>query len=351
MEKVKKQNKNIDAEIKELEEYIRKHKKAKKPKQIPKEKHSASKQKEQKEMEKAEEAKAEEKEETAEIRNEPQKEEVKEAPKPEEKEIIIGEKIKEEEMPKGTTKNFELEVPDAKQFVSFIESASNLVEEGNLRISKNSIEIKETDPAAISMVKTVMPSKFFLKYDIEKEGNIGINLKNLATLLKGTKNTESIVIKSDDKKLKINLISADQMREIEVPIYNVQMTSLEEPKINFDAFAEFNAVKLKQLLARASKISNYISIAQKDGIVTFTAKSDAGSFKEDYKEGDADMLKKAKGEIEPTTFNLEYLKKIVKNANKDSVVRLNLKSKEPVKVEYSNGTHESQYWLAPYIEE
>ena len=369
---MQKQKKSIDQEIKELEQYIKKNSKKPKAKKQEKAKYDAMHKKELeaeakeiiKEEDKAsDEAYERNKQQAEENRKaEESKKEIKEpeaiiVPVTDEEDLAKGYKIKYAPNPKYEEKEHKLQeaqrldvkFDNAKQLKDFINATKTITDEGNLQVSKEGLKFMEMHPSSVSMVLSEMPSKYLSRYNV-KEGNIGLNLENLSKQLKDVKEYESARVSADEEKLKIELINnSDQSkREISVPILNTRKSVEKPPKIEFTSKAVMNAKALKDILKRARLVSDYIKIKTENGKIIFMATAHGKDFKEEYQVGSS--LKSSEGDSE-TTFNLELLQDLTKNADKDTDIILNLKSLEPIKVEYDKGAYKNEYWLAPCIEE
>ena len=242
----------------------------------------------------------------------------------------------------------------AEDLKKFVQSVNYVKEgrgaEGNLQVSKVGISLMRMDPSSISMVTADMPNKAFPRYEVKKEGKLGLNLDALKQAVKDVKKDESAELVQEGDKLMVRIIgpwnAVDDkatIRETVLPLLDIPKSVEKEPKLELPVHAEVNAKTLKDSLGRAADVSNYAKIELKDNTLMITAKTHEKEFKEEY-------AVKGHGEAY-AQYNLEFLRGILKAANKDSTVSLDLKTQEPLRVEYQVADENARYWLAPYLED
>jgi hypothetical protein len=350
MEKEKQTRKTtLEEEIEELSKLIGKkqtHKVA--------EKHEVHRKSEKKELEEAKpEAKEKHKEEKR--YKEQAKEEVKEeekaeaSAKPEKsksrKEDIKTKEAKEAEMPylKNMAEGVEISFPEGTDFKNFIKSLG-LETEANIEVRKEGLRSRFLDSSGISMTKAELPSKFMEKYEVKKEGVLGLNVKNLREMLNSVKKGESVTLVQTDNELKVHVKGKSGDHENVMRILDLPVREEREPSLEFSAKIDINAKQLSDALRRANFVNRYVKFSAKDGTLMLSAKGDAGNFEEK-------LPSTGSGSAE-AQFNIDYLKKMLAPTNKDTAVELNLKTNEPLKMEYNLTDKEANtYWLAPYMED
>ena len=227
---------------------------------------------------------------------------------------------------------FELKLNDAKYWRDCIEAIVSLVDEGLFSISKEGIGLKAMDPSGISMISFFMPSKAFAKYEIDKSTSIGLNLDNLSKIMTRTRDNEALVMKDTDNKISLEFVGEKSRRR-----YRLQNI-------------EIDGEHLKNALKDATLISSYISFKAVKGQFSINAKGDSGEL-EELHEIDGGKIKKVDATKEASSvFNLEFLENMVKSSQLGNVIKLSLKSDQPLRLTYGIGDASVTYFLAPYVE-
>lgn len=246
---------------------------------------------------------------------------------------------------------FELKIDNAKYWRDCVESVVSLVDEGMFNISKEGIGLKAMDPSSISMVSFFMPAKAFSKYSVEKPAGIGLNIENLSKILSRTRDGEALVMRDVDNKLLLEFIGPGSRRRYKLQMIDVKKSVEKEPNVQFDAHVEMIGEPLKDMIKDASLISSYIAFKASKDQFAVSARGDSGEL-EELHEKDGSFMKKVdvqKGA--EATFNLEFLENMVKSCPIGSHINIDLKSNEPMKLNYGIGDASITYFLAPYMEE
>lgn len=245
----------------------------------------------------------------------------------------------------------EIKIDNAKYWKECVSAIVSLVDEGLFIISKEGISLKAMDPSSISMISFYMPNKAFSKFTIDKNVSLGLNIDNLNKILSRTRDGESLVMKDVDNKLSLEFIGQGSRRRYKLQLVDVKKSVEKEPNVDFDAHVEMNGDPLKDIIKDASLISSYISFKASKEQFAVSARGESGEL-EELHETEGGMMKKvdAKKNAE-STFNLELLENMVRSCPTGSPITLSLKSNEPLKLKYSIGDAEVNYYLAPYMEE
>ncbi len=246
---------------------------------------------------------------------------------------------------------FELKIDNAKYWRDCVESVVSLVDEGMFNISKEGIGLKAMDPSSISMVSFFMPSSAFSKYTVDKPAGIGLNIENLSKILSRTRDGEAIVMRDVDNKLLLEFIGPGSRRRYKLQMIDVKKSVEKEPNVQFDAHVEMVGEPLKDMIKDAILMSSYIAFKASKDQFAVSARGDFGEL-EELHEKDGSLMKKVEVEKNAdATFNLDFLEKMVRSCPVGSNISIELKSNEPMKLNYNIGKASITYFLAPYMEE
>ena len=239
----------------------------------------------------------------------------------------------------------EIKIDNAKYFGECVRAIAPLVDEANLKFSKEGLSVLSLDKTSVALVDFNLPSKAFSKYEVENE-SIGINIENFNKIISRARDGESLTInKSKDAKTKITAIFAigNSKRKYLINMIDVKETKDVVPKV--DAKIDIIGSELSNELNDAVSISDFVTLSlSKSGFEVYAK----GNIAEMQNECNPDKIseKEAKG-----TFNLEYLRAMIKGCDKDSMVNLTLANKEPLSIAYDIGEARLRFVLAPYIME
>jgi len=246
---------------------------------------------------------------------------------------------------------FELKLDDAKYWRDCVEAIVSLVDEGVFNITKEGIALRAMDPSGISMLSFFIPSKAFSKYELEKNADIGLNVDNLSKIMSRTRDNESLVIKDIDSKLSLEFVGAKSRRRYRLNLIDVRKKDDKEPKVEFDANIEIDGEHFKNSLKDASLISSYIAFKAAKSHFMINAKGDSGDLEELNEIDNAGVKKLDVAKDAEAVFNLEFLENMVKSSSMGNVIKIAIKSDQPLRLSYNIGDANVTYYLAPYVEE
>ncbi len=246
---------------------------------------------------------------------------------------------------------FELKIDNAKYWRDCVESIVSLVDEGMFNITKDGIGLKAMDPSSISMVSFFMPSKAFSKYSVEKNASIGLNIENLSKILQRTRDGEALVMRDVDNKLLLEFIGPGSRRRYKLQMIDVKKSVEKEPNVQFDAHIDIVGEPLKDMIKDANQLSSYIAFKASKDQFAVSARGDSGELEELHEKDGAFMKAADVQKNADATFNLDFLDKMVRSCPIGSHIGIDLKSNEPMKLNYNIGDSSITYFLAPYMEE
>ena len=239
----------------------------------------------------------------------------------------------------------EIKIDNAKYFGECVRAIAPLVDEANLKFSKEGLSVLSLDKTSVALVDFNMPSKAFSKYEVENE-SIGINIENFNKIISRARDGESLTInKPKDAKTKFTAIfaSGNSKRKYTINLIDVKETKDIIPKV--DAKIDIIGSELSNELNDAVSISDFVTLSlSKSGFEVYAK----GEVAEMQNECNPDKIseKEAKG-----TFNLEYLRAMIKGCDKDSTINLTLANNEPLSIAYNIGEARLRFVLAPYMME
>jgi len=230
-------------------------------------------------------------------------------------------------------------IKELKNFVKAVDSLGEL----KLIIDKTGIHLWQLDPIGISMVIADLPKSLFSKWNV-KPGTMSIYVDKLKDALKSIKNNNTILsIKTQKTKHLLNFILPDT--NIEIPYLPVEKSiEKKEPNVEFTTEITVPGQPLKEFISQAKKNYEYVLLLAKNKKLILFCKNGEGKLRKEI------PLEKEVKEEAAANFDLDYLNKLVKAADKNTNIIIDMKTDQPIKLRYNNGFNVT-YWLAPYVDE
>ncbi len=241
-------------------------------------------------------------------------------------------------------------IQEAPALKSAIDSIVCLVEEGQFELTKDGMNLKAMDPSQISMVSFSMPKEAFVEYNVPEEMKLGVDIGQLSSVLARGKRGEKAELSTEEGRLVVRFSGEKHKRTFKVPLIETGDRVQKEPKIEFSNFANVKADAIKETLKDAKLISSHVRLHLTPEQFVVDVRGEGGDVKAEFDKGSNDVSEINTLNGAKATFPLQYLEDMVKATSASSLVKINLETDRPLKLEYDvEGAH-VVYYLAPRIE-
>lgn len=238
-----------------------------------------------------------------------------------------------------------IELKNVSAWQKAVEAIASFISEGNFRFSEKGVFFKAIDPSQIVLVEFFMDKKVFDKYNIEPTF-VGIDLVELSKIMARVLPNDKMQMALTDSEMLVKL-EGDLNRSFRLPLIDVSEEEISIPKHKFDARIEINGRILKEALKDASLFGSSVVLRVKDNKLYLEARGSQGTLKTEAK-GAKNLLIESKKEV-VSKYSLNFLSNIVKEADADKKVIIEMKSDAPMKVSYDIGESKIIFHLAHMI--
>lgn len=245
---------------------------------------------------------------------------------------------------KKAGKAIEIDVPlgDMRQVMKFLRHVSNDVA---MTFSRTAIHFVMVDPAHVAMISGDIQKKFFTRYQVKNELELGLDIDKVLEAMRMGKASDTLELSYDDEKGKWII----KVGNIRCHIKAVDIAGLSHPKVpNLDGFALDYPVKvaeLKRACIAAGCVGDILEMVADGKTFMMGANLEGEEAWITFEEKKPLVDDGPVGSIYP----LEYIKDFSKTAPSD-VVRLRLGEKYPLQAALDRPGLELTYMLAPRIE-
>ncbi len=238
-----------------------------------------------------------------------------------------------------------IELKNVDQLRKAIEAISSFISEGNFRFSENGISFKAIDPSQIVYVIFDMDKKVFEKYSIEPTF-VGVDLVEMSKILSRALPNDKLVLDLTDSEMLLRLEGSIR-RSFSLPLIDVSDDEVNIPKTSFDASIDIKSKILREALKDASLFGSSVVLRVKDNQLIIEARGSSGTLKSVAKQTKYVSVE-SKSEV-VSKYSLNFLQSIVREADPDKKILLELKSDAPMKVSYKIGASPIEFHLAHMI--
>ena len=236
----------------------------------------------------------------------------------------------------------------AEKLKDSVESISALVDEAKFRITPEGISVKAVDPANVAMVSFELSKDAFDSFEAS-EGELGIDLTKLGSILDMADKADNIELELDENTHKLVII----MSGLSYTMSLLDPSSIrKEPKVptlDLPVRIVIRGEDIKRAVKAAEKVGDYMSMGVNGEIFFMGAEGDTDKV---LVEMTKDQLIDFKAGEAQSLFSLDYLSDISKIAGKASEVTIDIGKDYPLKlnIKIAEGHGKVSYMLAPRVE-
>ncbi|HLD58762.1 MAG TPA: proliferating cell nuclear antigen (pcna) [archaeon] len=226
-----------------------------------------------------------------------------------------------------------------------IDAISSFISEGNFHFSDSGIFFKAIDPSQVILVDFSLPKSIFDSYEIEPS-LVGVDLVELSKIMNRAMPEDKLSMTLSESELFLSL-EGELSRNFSLPLIDINEEEINIPEVKFDARVEINSRILKETLKDAALFGSSVVFKIKNNSLAIESVGNGGTLKTTIKQA---KLASVKTNAEVTSkYSLNFLQNIVKEADLDKKILLELKSDAPMKISYAIGPSTIQFRLAHMI--
>lgn len=242
-----------------------------------------------------------------------------------------------------------------------LESVKDLVNDANFDCSSTGFSLQAMDSSHVSLVALMLRSDGFEHYRCDRSISMGMNLGNMAKMLKCAGNDDIITMKAEDSGDTVTFMfespSQERISDFELKLMDIDSEQLGIPDTDYSATIKMPAGEFQRICRDLSSIGDTVVVSvTKDG-VKFSTTGDIGSANITVRQNTAVDKQEEQTVIdlhEPVTltFALRYLNSFAKATPLSPSVILSMSKELPIVVEYriADMGH-VKFYLAPKIED
>jgi len=235
-----------------------------------------------------------------------------------------------------------IELKNVEGWKRSIGAISTFISEGNFRFNENGIHLRAIDPSQIVLVDFLMPKSSFTSFDVEPNF-VGVDLVELNKIVLRSMPGEKLRMDLSDTELHLQLVGGFE-KSFKLPLIETSDDEITLPKHNYDSTVEINAKLLKEALKDASIFGSAVVLKINKGQFFLEAKGSHGNLSSVSK--DSKMIKVTSDKDITAKFSLNFLQNIVREANPDDKILLELKTDSPMKITFKINNNEIRFFLA-----
>ncbi|GAB4831874.1 hypothetical protein Ancab_005889 [Ancistrocladus abbreviatus] len=256
---------------------------------------------------------------------------------------------------------FELRLVQGSVLKRVIDSIKDLVTDANFDCSSTGFSLQAMDSSHVALVALLLRSEGFEHYRCDRNISMGINIANMAKLLKCASNEDIITVKADDGTDTVTFVfespNQDKISDIEMKLMDIDSDHLGIPEAEFDAIVRMPSTEFASMCHNLSTIGDTVTISVSKQGVTFSTKGDIGTGNITCRHNtsvdkpeDATIVEMQQPVM--LTFALKYVNTFTKATSLSGQVTISMSADMPMVIEYKIAEMGYiRFYLAPKLEE
>ncbi|KAJ0764428.1 putative proliferating cell nuclear antigen, PCNA [Helianthus annuus] len=260
-----------------------------------------------------------------------------------------------------THKMLELRLVQGSLLKKVMESIKDLVNDANFDCSATGFSLQAMDSSHVALVSLLLRSEGFEHYRCDRNLSMGMNLGNMAKMLRCAGNDDIVTIKADDGGDCVTFMfespNQDKIADFEMKLMDIDSEHLGIPEAEYEAIVRMPSSEFARICKDLSSIGDTVVISVTKEGVKFSTKGDIGTANIVCRQNTSVDKPEEATIIEmqtpvSLTFALRYMNSFTKATPLASQVTVSLSSELPIVVEYKIAEMGYlRFYLAPKIEE
>ncbi len=229
-----------------------------------------------------------------------------------------------------------LRFADARTWRYAISAISKIVDEAAYRFREEGIRLKAIDPSRIVLVDFTIPRDALTEYEIEKEEIVGVNMEDLAKILRRAVKGDELELKTlEAGRLAVSFIGRGS-RTFIIPSLEVGAEELPELNVQFTVKAKFSPSTFRDLVKELEPVGDAIEFTAIKDEQKIIAKStsDIAEVEIEASIENGALLEFEASEDGKAIYSIDYLSDIVAASQAAEELVFEYGTGIPCKIEY-----------------
>ncbi len=239
---------------------------------------------------------------------------------------------------------------DARVWRYIVTAVSKTLTEAVFIASEEGLSLRAMDPSRITMVDLRFPPTAFDEYDVQGREELGVNLEDLAKILRRAGREDQLELESTGDRLTI-VFRGKSTRKFIIPLLSLEAEELPEPRLELRAKAKMLSTIFRELVKDLEPIGDMVTFELGPEKLIARSTSDLGEAEIELTVESGNLIEAEAEDVERASYTLDYFSDIVTAAQAADLVTLHLSTDMPCRIEYSLPQGASlDFYVAPRIE-
>ncbi|MDY6770543.1 MAG: proliferating cell nuclear antigen (pcna) [Candidatus Nanohaloarchaea archaeon] len=248
---------------------------------------------------------------------------------------------------------FKAELNDTKLLKDSLQAISNLISEGRFKVREDGLNLVAADPAMVALVDFSLEKDAFDSYEVDEEGEIGVNLEKLYSILRRANSDDTVTLELDDESKLVLKMENNSTRTFSIPLLNIDDEDVPSTdNLKFSVEADFRSSVFSDGVGDAQVVGDSVTIEADGEAVTIRAEGDNSNAEFRIEKGSDGLMELSGDGTVKSMFSLDYLNKMMKAEKLSDTMTVRLGDDFPMRMDFEVPDKlKLGFILAPRIEE
>ncbi|ABU82036.1 proliferating cell nuclear antigen (pcna) [Ignicoccus hospitalis] len=239
---------------------------------------------------------------------------------------------------------------DARVWKYVISGVSKVVKETVAHVNEEGFRIKTMDESKVVLIDFMIPSSSFEVFEVESDVSFGINMEDLAKVMRRATKEDKLSIEVGENSYSI-IFEGHGLRKFTLPQLEVYEEELPEVDLELPARVEITSDSYRELVKDLEPIADTVTFNLEPGTLRVEATSDLGYAEVIISEDSGVLLDYQVPESVKSSYGLEYLTYVSSVSQVADKVALEIGNDMPLRATFEIGEGgKLVYLLAPRVE-
>jgi len=239
---------------------------------------------------------------------------------------------------------------DARVWKYVIAGISKVVKETVVHVNEEGFRIKTMDESKVVLIDFLVPASSFEEFEVENEVKFGINMEELAKVMRRATKDDKLSIEIGESSYSI-IFEGHGRRKFTLPQLEMYEEEIPDVSLEFPARVEITSDSYRELVKDLEPVADTVTFHAEPGTLRVEATSDLGYAEVIITEESGVLLDYEVQEPARSSYGLEYLTYVSSVSQVADKVVLELGNDMPLRASFEIGEGGSLvYLVAPRLE-
>ena len=240
---------------------------------------------------------------------------------------------------------------DARVWRYLISATSKVIEEGVFIVDpEKGFRFRAMDPSHVILLDMNFPRESFEEFDVDKEYQLGVNLEDLAKVLRRARKEDKLEIRADENTISISFIGKGY-REFTLPLLDITAEEIPEPELEFKANVKVMSDVYRDTIKDVELVGDVIKFTASENEFRVESSSELAEAEIVYTLESGSIIELNVEDTQSAMYTLEYFSDLSGAARVADTITIRFSSEMPALIEHEipQGAKFS-FLIAPRVE-